>query len=396
MEKIKLQITMLGGFSVHLGNKSISDADNRARKIWPLLAYLVLNRHRPVPQDELIDLLWPNSANPDSVVKTTLHRLRTMLNALGDQLGYKLIICEGGAYSWNRQFTAKLDIEEFDNLLAKAEKTDDPTQQLKFFRQALSLYKGDLLPKQHGEWLLPLAERYRNQYIALIKRTLPLLMEQHLWEEALQLATAAQRVMPYDDEICRYLLTNMENLGQNQAIIDFYEQYSEAHLTYCDALPGEEVRAIYRRATRQVNNCALPLSQLLEQLREPQELSSRNDGALFCDYDFFQDAYRAEARFAATSGTAVHIGLISVNDVATTDGRRKSAVTRLQELLCSNLRTCDIIARCSAGQFIVMLPQTSYEDATMLLNGIIKDFYRQYPGSTAKLLSSVEAIQPAV
>lgn len=394
MEKTKLQVTMLGNFTVRLGARSISDTDNRARKIWPLLAYLLLNRQRPIPQDEIIDLLWPDSANPDSVVKTTLHRLRTMLNALGNQLGYKMIISENGTYTWNRQYTVKLDIEEFDHLLAKAANTDDSAQQLKLYRQALALYKGDMLPRQKSEWLWPIASRLRAQYIDLIKRTLPLLAANRQWSEAIELCRTARTFVPYDDEICCHLLTNMQHLGQNQAIIDFYERYSEEHLTNCDALPGEEVRAIYRRATRQVNNCALPLNQLIEQLKEPQETDP--PGALFCDYDFFQDAYRAEARFAAANGAAVHIGLISIADTQTTDGRRKSSISRLQEIICRSLRPCDIVARCSAGQFIIMLPQIAYEEATLLLNSIIKDFYRQYPNSTARLLSSVEAIQPAV
>lgn len=396
MEKTKLTISMFGGFAVKLGGRTITDADNRARKIWPLLAYLVLNRQRPIPQQELIDLLWADSANPDSVIKTTLHRLRTMLNALGDQMGYKLIISESGNYAWNRQFTIKLDIEEFDNLLARADKATDPAQQLKLRRQALALYKGDVCPKQKGAWLQPIVEQYRDKYVQLTRHTLPLLAQTNNWAEVQKLSRAALLTAPYDDEICHQLLLSMQNLGQNQAIIDFYERYSEDYLTHCDALPAEQVRAVYRQATRRVNNCAMPLSQLMAQLNEPQQSATGHDGALFCDYDFFQDAYRAEARIAAIGGTAVHIGLISITDDEPTDGRRKSSITRLQALICSGLRSCDIVARCSAGQFIIMLPQTSYEQATKLLNGIIREFHRLYPGSQAQLLSSVEAIQPAV
>lgn len=396
MEKTRLTISMFGGFAVKLGNATISDGDNRARKIWPLLAYLVLNRQRPVPQQELIDLLWADSANPDSVIKTTLHRLRTMLNALGDQMGYKLIISESGNYAWNKQFSVKLDIDDFDSLIARADKSTDPAQQLKLRRQALALYKGDICPKQKGDWLQPIVDDYRNKYVQLTRDTLPLLAQANLWVEAQRLCYAALATTPYDDEICYQLLLSMQNLGQNQAIIDFYERYSEDYLTHCDALPAEKVRAIYRQATRRVNNCAMPLSQLMAQLNEPNRMVGTHDGALLCDYDFFQDAYRAEARIAATGANAVHIGLISISDEEPTDGRRKSSVTRLQALICSGLRSCDIVARCSAGQFIIMLPQTSYEEATMLLNSIIREFHRLYPGSQAQLLSSVEAIQPAV
>ena len=53
-----VQIQMLGAFSLRAGDISISDAGNRSKKVWSLLAYLICNRNHSTPQAKLINLLW--------------------------------------------------------------------------------------------------------------------------------------------------------------------------------------------------------------------------------------------------------------------------------------------------------------------------------------------------
>lgn len=57
MEAVDLQIRMLGEFSISLGKQEINDSDNRSRKVWLLMAYMIYCRNRSVSQDELADLL---------------------------------------------------------------------------------------------------------------------------------------------------------------------------------------------------------------------------------------------------------------------------------------------------------------------------------------------------
>ena len=55
----------------------IANQDNRSRTVWLLLAYLLFHRNRPVPQDELIGLLYgndPKGSNPANSLKTALYR----------------------------------------------------------------------------------------------------------------------------------------------------------------------------------------------------------------------------------------------------------------------------------------------------------------------------------
>ena len=73
LEPLSLNVHMLGGFSLTVGDREISDSDNRSYKVWLLLAYLLYCRSRPLTQDELTGLLWGESescSNPANALKT--------------------------------------------------------------------------------------------------------------------------------------------------------------------------------------------------------------------------------------------------------------------------------------------------------------------------------------
>ena len=51
-------IKTLGGFSIRRGEILLSETDDRSKKIWKLLEYMVHHRSRTVSKEELSRLLW--------------------------------------------------------------------------------------------------------------------------------------------------------------------------------------------------------------------------------------------------------------------------------------------------------------------------------------------------
>ena len=90
-----IDIRMLGSFTLQAGDNLISDENNRSRKVWALLAYLICHRGTSVSQKKLIELLWgdePSSTNPENALRITLHRLRSQLDLLWPNAGKELIL----------------------------------------------------------------------------------------------------------------------------------------------------------------------------------------------------------------------------------------------------------------------------------------------------------------
>ena len=138
-----IKATMLGEFSLSAGDIKIADQDNRSRKVWLLLAYLLCHRTRSISQEELVDLLYgedPKGANPANSLKTALHRVRTLLDQLWPGAGRDLILYQDGGYRWNPSIPTMLDIDEFDRLCHPSSDSEDA--ELEGYLSALSLYRG--------------------------------------------------------------------------------------------------------------------------------------------------------------------------------------------------------------------------------------------------------------
>lgn len=83
------------------------------------LVHLVLSRHRPVPVEELVDVLWPTTppASWDTAVRAVVSKLRTALGRVGIS---NAVSAEGGCYQL-RVPGAWVDVEEAVRSLSLAE-----------------------------------------------------------------------------------------------------------------------------------------------------------------------------------------------------------------------------------------------------------------------------------
>ena len=99
-----LKIQMLGGFSLSTPSARVSDGDNRSKKVWLFLAYMIYRRGQSIGVQDYIDLLWGSEdggSNPANALKTILHRARMALEPLWPSAGHQLILRQGSSYRWN-------------------------------------------------------------------------------------------------------------------------------------------------------------------------------------------------------------------------------------------------------------------------------------------------------
>ena len=397
MRDSPVHIRMLGGFSITWNGREISDTDNRMRKVWLLLAYLICRR-TSASQEEIIDLLWARSedrANPAGALKTMFYRARTLLNQLGDDTGQALIIRRDGGYLWNPDIPTVIDVYEFEVLCQKAVTLSDPRERLAVHLQALELYGGDFLPKLSAEsWAIPLCAYFHRLYLETAESALAQLEEEERWEDVSSLCDAALKIEPYSETLYQYLIRCRIAGGDSSGAVSAYEEMSELLFSHFGVMPSNESRALYRLATRSDNSGVTHISTIRDQLRE--EAAPR--GAMFCEYDFFRMLYQAQARAIVRSGDSIHIALLTVAGRRGKSLARRSldrAMENLKQLIIGNLRQGDIVTQCCASQFLVMLPQANYENSRMVCERLMQAFFRQYPHSPVDIRYSVHPLEPA-
>ena len=399
MEENQLRVCMLGSFSIERNGERMDDSGNRSKKVWLLLAYMIYCRNRTVSQEELTALLWrdeENSSNPLNALKTMFHRARTMLNQLGSSAGHDLIVRRDGSYAWNTEIPLWFDVEQFDELCRTGAMAREENRRLECYLQAVALYRGDFLSKLSSEaWVVPIAAYFHNLYTQVVQECLVILEEQGRKREAVDICRQALGIEPYSEELYRHLIRDLLDTEDQRGAIAAYEEMSELFFSNFGVMPAEDIRAMYREAVRSVNDRAVPMGVVREQLREQDPLA----GAMVCEYDFFKVLYHAEARMVARSGDAVHIGLLSVLGEGGKELPKRSldrAMENLEEQIRLNLRRGDIASRCSVSQFILMLPQANYENSCMVCERVLKAFCRQYPHSPAEIHYSVQPLEPNV
>lgn len=390
-----LQVQMLGQFTLRYGDRTISDSDDRSRRVWSLLAYMLYNHGRSFAQEELIHLYWSNnekSADPGNALKSIFHRIRTALDKLQPGLGRLLIRRKAGRYFWNNVMPLSLDIEDFEAHFHAAEAAGDDDVRLAEYQAALALYAGDPLPRMTDEiWTIPIVAYYHSLYTRAAAGAIELLEKQERTAEAVALCRRAIHIEPYQEDLYEHLMRGLLRTGDMKGAMSIYEEMSEQLFAHFGVMPSETLRTLYRQATRTVNDRTLTMDEVCSQLAEP----APHGGAMVCEYDFFKILYRAEARSIARNGHSSNICLLSVSGKDGEMLARRSldpAMNNLQVLVQNNLRRGDVIARCSISQYIILLPQANYENSRMVADRLVSAFYRRYPHSPARLRYTVQPL----
>jgi len=391
---VRLQI--LGGISLQVADARITDDNNRSLKLWSVLCYLILNRGRAVTQAELIENFWAEDggSNPLSALKMLILRLRTMLEPML-KADIKPILSRRRVYQWNPDIPCEVDAEEFESLCREAGRPETPSErQAELYREAISLYKGDPLPKQSDQqWVISLTSRCHDEYINAVKAYAALLEAAGQHKEMGNLCIRASALAPLDEQI--HILILRALLLQNKATsaLRHYERATKLLYENLGVRPSEDMRSLYLRIMAEEKKPEQDLDQILFSMRE----SYVQSGAFFCEYGFFEKIYQLEVRRVTRVGGCLHVALITLSapEHRKTSLKVLNAVMEsLQETITQNLRKGDVVARYSKDQFIVMLPHANLEDSTMVMERILTAFQgrlRKSPLTVSYKLQGLEA-----
>ena len=387
-----IKVNMLGEFTISCADGSgiVSDQNNRSKKVLTLLEYLITFRNREIPQNELIELLWPEDSTdePANTLKTLLHRARLALDELGLGCGKEMIICRRSTYAWASDIDMIVDAEEFEKLCKLAE-NEEGEEKLDHMMAAIAIYKGDFLPKSSLEmWATPISTYYHTMYLNVVHETLLMLLDRARFEDIIAVCQKAMTIDQFDERLHFSMIQALIANGMQQAAMSHYNYVTELYLDKFGITPSPELTALYKEIIKANKSTEMNLAIIRDELREKEE----ENGAFFCEYEFFKDIYRLFAREVRRSGQAVQIALMTVIDSSgkkLTQKQRAVAMQRLRSVILSSLRKSDVCARYSVSQYILMLPSASLEDGDMVLKRVSGNFRREYPHMNVLLQYSV-------
>ena len=142
----------------------------RRIKVRALLAYLALQKDRPVPRETLVELLWPeldyNAALRN--LNTTVYNLRKSLEPqLNRVANSAYVIYEGGNYFLNSDIEHWLDVDIFEEYIKRARFAATNHAAIKAYKKAEALYRGEYLADLQTTAVWSAAEHIRLQELYL-------------------------------------------------------------------------------------------------------------------------------------------------------------------------------------------------------------------------------------
>lgn len=391
MDELKIQ--MLGGFSLRLGKRELQDTDTRSKKVWVLLAYLIIHREQTVTQRTLIDLLWGDETdpiNPENALRITMHRTRTLLEQLSPELGRGMILRRRGGYQWNGG--GEVDSERFEALCCQ--KAEDPDLRLRNLMEAISLYRGDYLPRQSGEvWVVSTAAYLHNLFVSAAQEAVELLIQQGRSHEAAGVCRRCLALEPCHEGFCRELMQLLAAAGDRRGAAEVYDRLSKRLFDDFGISPSEETRAVYRAAAYSPEDRVLSIDDVMGNLRE----SDAPSGALQCDFDYFRILCHALSRTMERSGGAAHVVLLDVISTAEREMPRQTidrVMGQLSQQIRLSLRRGDVFCQCSVSQFTVLLSRANFENCQMICDRILRNFRRAYPYVPIRIAYQIRPLSP--
>lgn len=391
-----IKINTFGEFSISTDSTRVCDSDNRSKKVWVLLAYLIYHRDRVVKANELMSLLWSDNEremNSPGALKTLFYRVRAELDKLWDGAGKQLILYRNNGYIWNEEFPIESDYEQFDALTKKIAQSHHGADTIEDSVSLLRLYGGEFLSRFSSElWVIPIATYYHNVYISHLLSVLPELLECKRYDEISEFCRVAESLDPFNEEIICYWMRAYIAQGEHKRAVEIYRKLSDRLLSELGIIPSQETRSLYHEAIKSSNDFEISVEMLQEQLKEENSPS----GALVCEYDFFRVLCYSMSRSVLRNGIAVHLALITMRGkkINEHDGKRwEKLQADLQDAIRSSLRRGDSLARCSASQYVIMLPRANYENSCMVCERLSRAYYQKHSRLDAEIRYDVFPIQ---
>lgn len=392
----KIEIQMLGGFSVRVGDAEVVSTE-AGGQIWNLMEYMICGRNKIITQEQLIEILWDdNVEDPAAALKNLVYRLRKAFADAGVSFAKQIILSSGGVYRFNNELPCTVDVEEYEAACQRADAEKDPEVKAAQIRRAVDLYTGDFLPGAcHRAWVIPINRYYHALYFEKVYDLLADYQQNGSWQDMLDVATRAAQIDKFEEQAHSYILLALSKLGRQNQAIDHYNYISDLFYREMGAELSSGVRAMYSEIAQTITIQDVNLSILKDDLKEGDD----STGAYYCEYEIFRSLYHVKARSAQRDGSSVFLGLLTLKNPEggkPEEAVRNTAMQALHRAITASLRSGDVFSRCSGCQYVVMLPNINMENAEMVLSRIARCFKATYHSRKIILDYYIQPLDPAV
>ena len=246
-----------------------------------VFAYLVAQKGRPVPRDELAQLLWGDEppATWEKALRVLMTKLRSLLDESGVE-GSTALTSAYGCYQLTLPDGAWIDVDAAASAVERAEadltsgRFDDACAEA---ATATELARRSFLPGEDGPWV----EEQRRDLRDLLVRALECLRDASLaagkFGDALRYANEITDLEPFRESSYRALMQAHAAAGNPAEALRVYERCRQFLANELGAYPSAESEAVYLEILRSSSETTAPEVDRGEDAPVEGELIPPND-----------------------------------------------------------------------------------------------------------------------
>ena len=271
-----LKIYGFGRFLIKDGTKEKKSEDWTSDKALKMFKYFLLNREKEIYNEELVEVFWPE-IDPDTGKK----RLYNTIYLIRKNLGIKdIVINKTSCYKFNESYSCWLDWEHFLDIYNNKEEAT-----IKDLKNALELYKGDLMPDlRYESWIEDTRTNLKEKYLDIVYILSEKLYNNNEYMEAKLYLKKGIDEKTYREEYYNLAMKILAKTGRIYEAISLFVEYRKLIKNDLGIEPGTDIIKTYNKIRQ---NDIIEKETVLEE---------KNKGAFRCDIDVFKKIYELEER----------------------------------------------------------------------------------------------------
>ncbi|MCM3743868.1 hypothetical protein M3193_06905 [Sporosarcina luteola] len=244
----RIEVQLLGPFALHLGLEEVADRKWQRDKSKEIFIYLLLNKNRYVPKEEIMQALWGDAddKSADRDFKVALNALLKVIepnrNARENPF---FILRKQTMYRLNPKADIRTDLERFKRLVETGLSEKTAEKAVDQLLKAEELYKGKLFEEKLSvDWIAQERERVEQLYIQALERLAQSYTRLQDYGKTIELAEKLLRIDRTWEEAYRLLMYAHYQLQNRPQSIKWYRK--------CQAVLQEELAIEPMETTEQM------------------------------------------------------------------------------------------------------------------------------------------------
>jgi predicted ATPase/DNA-binding SARP family transcriptional activator len=181
---------------------------------WPMLALLAM-QHQPVSRAKVASLLWPEALDSEASANLRRHLHVIMKELPASEQPW--ILVDQRKIGWNHAMPARIDVVEFQNLVAQGRDID-----------AIAIYAGDLLASSFDEAIVEAREQLRASYLKSLERLMSGARIAGDLDTALRYAELLLDADEWREDAVRAVMAIRYEKGDRSGAVAIYERFADA------------------------------------------------------------------------------------------------------------------------------------------------------------------------